>query len=70
MTDRELTQAALASAEPSFRIRARGWFGSFVGAAAYAADGSDRREVDLLGLRLPFRATVAITVMVLVVIFD
>ena len=40
------------------------------GAAAYAADGSDRREVDLLGLRLPFRATVAITVMVLVVIFD
>src|SRR5438552_7401218 len=70
MTDRELTQAALASAEPSFRIRARGWFGSFVGAAAYAADGSDRREVDLLGLRLPFRATVAITMMVLVVIFD
>src|SRR5207244_7416957 len=29
-----------------------------------------RREVGLLGLRLPFRATVAITVMVLVVIFD
>ena len=70
MTDRELTQAALARAEPSFRLRARGWFRSFVGAPAYAAEGGDRREVDLLGLRLPFRATVAITVMVLVVIFD
>ena len=70
MTDRELTQAPLARAEPSFRFRARGWFRSFVGAPAYPADAADRREVELLGLRLPFRATVAITVMVLVVIFD
>jgi membrane protease YdiL (CAAX protease family) len=70
MTDRELTQAPMVSAEPSFRLRARGWFRTFVGAPAYPADAADRREVDLLGLRLPFRSTVAITVMVLVVIFD
>jgi membrane protease YdiL (CAAX protease family) len=70
MTDRELTPAPLATGAQGLGARVRGWFRSFVGSPAYPADAADLREFELLGLRLPFRATVVISVMVLVVIFD
>jgi membrane protease YdiL (CAAX protease family) len=70
MTDGELTQAPLATDGPSLRSRTQAWIRSFVGAPAYPADGADLREIELVGLRLPLRATVVISVMVLVVILD
>lgn len=39
-------------------------------APAYAATEADRREIDVLGLRLPWRATVAIMVVTLVLLVD
>jgi membrane protease YdiL (CAAX protease family) len=39
-------------------------------APAYPATDADRREIDLLGLRLPWRATLAIAVVTLVVLLD
>ena len=39
-------------------------------APAYPASDADRREIDVLGLRLPWRATVAITVVTLVLLVD
>jgi membrane protease YdiL (CAAX protease family) len=39
-------------------------------APPYAASEADRREIDVLGLRLPWRATVAITVVTLVLLLD
>jgi membrane protease YdiL (CAAX protease family) len=39
-------------------------------APAYPATDADRREIDVLGLRLPWRATVAITLVALVVLAD
>ena len=39
-------------------------------APSYPATDDDRREIDLLGLRLPWRATVAIMVATLVVLLD
>lgn len=39
-------------------------------APAYPATDADRREIDLLGLRLPWRATVAIAFVTLVVLVD
>ena len=70
MTDRDLGPAALATDGPGLGSRARGWIRAFVGSPGYPAEAADRREFELLGLRLPVRATVVITVMVLVVIFD
>lgn len=37
---------------------------------AYAATDADRREIDVLGLRLPWRATVAIAVVTVVLLAD
>ncbi len=39
-------------------------------APAYPASDADRREIDVVGLRLPWRATVAIMVVTLVVLID
>ena len=39
-------------------------------APPYPASEADRREIDVLGLRLPWRATVAITVVTLVLLLD
>jgi len=39
-------------------------------APAYPATAADRRAIDVLGLRLPWRATVAITVVTLVLLVD
>lgn len=39
-------------------------------APAYPASDADRREIDVVGLRLPWRATVAIMVVTLVVLLD
>jgi uncharacterized protein len=39
-------------------------------APAYPATDADRRAIDVLGLRLPWRATVAITVVTLVLLVD
>lgn len=66
MTDRRRLGRPFASDEPGLASKARGWFRSFVGAPAYPASAADLREVELLGLRLPLRATVAITVLTLV----
>jgi membrane protease YdiL (CAAX protease family) len=74
MTDRELAQAPLAAdtpgQAPAARGRVRGWLRSFIGLPIYPAQVADRREFELLGLRLPRRATVVIAVVVLAVIFD
>ena len=74
MTDRELAQAPFAAGSPrqtsGLGTRARGWFRSFVGSPAYPADATDRRDFEVLGLRMPRRATVVIAVVVLAVIFD
>src|SRR5258705_2956189 len=50
--------------------RARTRVRAFVGAPSYPASAADFREVEVLGLRLPVRATVVISVVVLVVILD
>lgn len=42
----------------------------FLGAPAYPGTAADRREIDILGLRLPVRATVAITLVVFALLFD
>jgi membrane protease YdiL (CAAX protease family) len=70
MTDRELLEGPLAADASRPWSRVRAWLRSFIGSPAYPADVADRREIEVLGLRLPLRATVVITVMVLVVIFD
>jgi membrane protease YdiL (CAAX protease family) len=70
MTDRDVAPAPTVAGAQGFGSRARGWIRAFIGSPAYPADGADRREFELVGLRLPLRATVVITVMVLVVIFD
>jgi membrane protease YdiL (CAAX protease family) len=41
-----------------------------IAAPAYPAAEADRREIDVLGLRLPWRATVAIAVVTLVLLAD
>lgn len=43
---------------------------AFRGAPAYPGNARDRREIDVLGLRLPIRATVAIAVVVFALLFD
>jgi membrane protease YdiL (CAAX protease family) len=43
---------------------------AFVGSPSYPPDDADRRTIDLVGLRLPVRATVAITVVIFVLLFD
>jgi membrane protease YdiL (CAAX protease family) len=47
--------------------RFRRWL---IAAPAYPASDADRREIDILGLRLPLRATVAIGVVTLVLLAD
>lgn len=47
----------------------RAWHGLTDG-PAYPADAPDRRTIDLVGLRLPLRATVAITVVTFALLFD
>ena len=47
--------------------RLRGWV---VAAPAYPADARDLRTVDLLGLRLPVRATVAVLAVSLILLLD
>jgi membrane protease YdiL (CAAX protease family) len=74
MTDRELAETLLAAETaghaPAPGIGVRDWLRRFIGAPAYPAEAADRREFEFLGLRLPRRATVVITVVVLAVIFD
>lgn len=48
---------------------ARVW-AAFLGSPSYPATAADRRAVDLLGLRLPVRATVAVTVATFALLFD
>lgn len=43
---------------------------AFVGDASYPAAAADRREVDVVGLALPWRATIAIVVTTFVILFD
>lgn len=52
------------------RSRAASWLASFTAGPAYPASDADRRTFRLLGLELPLRATTAIVVMTLVVLFD
>ena len=52
------------------RGRARNFLASFTAGPAYPASDADRRTFRLLGLELPLRATTAIVVMTLVVLFD
>jgi len=47
--------------------RLRAWLGA---APAYPADARDRRTVDLLGLRLPVRATVAVLAVSMILLLD
>jgi membrane protease YdiL (CAAX protease family) len=47
--------------------RFRAWL---AGAPAYPAVAGDHREVDVLGLRLPFRATVALVAVSLILLID
>src|SRR5215207_10868856 len=47
--------------------RLRDWL---TAAAGYPAAAEDRREVDLVGLRLPVRATIALTVVTIALLFD
>ena len=47
--------------------RAWAWL---IRAPAYPPDAADERTVDIVGLRLPWRATVAVTVTVFVFLFD
>jgi len=47
--------------------RIRSWFAA---APDYPAAAGDRREIDLFGLRLPVRATVALTVVTFALLFD
>jgi membrane protease YdiL (CAAX protease family) len=70
MADGELSRTTAASGAAGVGSRQRGWLRSFVGAPAHLAQAADLREFELVGLRLPRRATVVIAVMVLVVIFD
>jgi CAAX protease family protein len=70
MTDQELVRAPTTAWPPELTSRARALLHAFVGSPAYPASAADRREVELLGLRLPLRATVVITVVVMVVLFD
>jgi membrane protease YdiL (CAAX protease family) len=74
MTDRELAEtplvAEMAGLAPAPGIGIPGWLRRFIGAPVYPAEAADRREFEFLGLRLPRRATVVITVVVLAVIFD
>ena len=74
MTDRELAETPLAAESPvpvpGLGVWVRGWLRSFIGSPAYPAEAADRREFELLGLRMPRRATIVITVVVLAVIFD
>ncbi len=48
----------------------RRWWARFTAAPAYEPTDADRRTFDLVGLRLPLRATTAIVVVTLVVLFD
>ena len=52
------------------RTRAEGLYARFVAAPKYPASEADRRTVGILGLDLPLRATVAIVVVTLVLLFD
>jgi membrane protease YdiL (CAAX protease family) len=70
VADQELTRARLAGEAPRLASRPRDWLRRFVGSPAYPAQAADLREFEVLGLRLPLRATIVITVMVLAVIFD
>jgi membrane protease YdiL (CAAX protease family) len=70
MTDGEIGREPMTAGRPSLATRTRAWTRAFVGSASYPATAADLREVDLVGLRLPLRATVAISVVVLVMILD
>ena len=48
-------------------LRAWAWF---VGAPAYPATADDERTIDLVGLRMPWRATVAIVVVTFALVVD
>jgi membrane protease YdiL (CAAX protease family) len=48
---------------------ARAWT-SFRGAPSYPATPADRREIDIIGLRLPVRAAVAVAVATFALLFD
>ena len=55
--------------EGQLRSLARAWRWLTTG-PAYASDAGDRREVDVLGLRLPVRATVAVVAVALLLLLD
>ena len=50
--------------------RSRGLFAAFTAGPAYEPTEADRRTVRILGLELPLRATTALFVMTMVVLFD
>ncbi len=50
--------------------RRRGLLADFTAGPAYPASEADRRTFNLLGLDLPLRATTAVVVVILVVLFD
>jgi len=50
--------------------RGRTWLERFVGAPRYEAAAADRETFNLAGLELPIRATVAISVVTVVLLFD
>jgi membrane protease YdiL (CAAX protease family) len=52
------------------RSRLRALYARFVDAPAYPATDADRRTVGILGLELPVRATIAIVVVTVVILFD
>jgi membrane protease YdiL (CAAX protease family) len=70
VTDGERAQAPIATDGPGVQSAARRLTRSLVGSPAYPAEAADLRTFDLVGLRLPVRATIVIAVMVLVVILD
>lgn len=58
------------AAAPAGSSRFRTFAASFVAGPAYPASEADRRTVRLMGLELPLRATTAIVVAMLVLLFD
>jgi membrane protease YdiL (CAAX protease family) len=59
--------AALVSRVPGFRTRLAAWLRA---APGYPADARDRRTVDVLGLALPVRATIAVLAVAGLVLLD
>jgi membrane protease YdiL (CAAX protease family) len=62
----EATPSGLAGVRPA-AARARAWLGE---APAYPADAADLRSVEILGLRLPVRASVAVVVVAFLLLLD